>query len=102
MDKKDFLTTEALSKRFISPFDLVNYAIRLAENAIKTGRAMRVTSDSQNLAQELLLEIVHNRDTFEEVIDEVPEQEIAVTVETVAIVEKTKGKVKQSRAVAKA
>lgn len=102
MDKKDFLTTEGLSKRFVSPFDLVNYAIRLADNAIKTGRAMRVTSDSQNLAQELLLEILNNKDTFEEVIEEVPEQEIAVKVETVAIVEKTKGKGKQTRAVAKA
>lgn len=78
MDKKEFLTTEPISKRFRSPFDLVNYAIRLAANAISTGRPMRVRADTQNLSQHILLEILNNKDVFEEIdlsVDEEPMEE---------------------------
>ena len=46
-----------MTKKFKSSFDLVNYAIKLAENMIKTGRDARVKSDVQNRAMLILEEI---------------------------------------------
>lgn len=72
-DPQAFLTNEKVSKRFKSQFELVNYAIRLAANVIKTGRDPRVRTESQNRALQALAEIVADVDH----IDEIPEEKHA-------------------------
>lgn len=69
MDKKlkIHLTNENVTKKFKSGFDLVNYAIRLAENMIKTGRDARVKSEIQNRAMLILEEIHEGKDQFDEI-----------------------------------
>src|SRR5690349_5162878 len=67
MDLKDFLTNEKLAKKFKSQFELVNYAIKLAENMIRTGRDTRVKTDLQNRAMQILAEIANNKDQFDEI-----------------------------------
>ena len=67
MDLKEYLTNEKVSKKFGSQFDLVNYAIRLAENMIVTGRDSRVKTDSQNRALQILSEILNNKDKLDDV-----------------------------------
>ncbi len=69
MDKKSkaSFTNEALAKKFKSNFELVNYAIQLAENMIKTGRDARVRSEVQNRAMLILEEINEGKDQFDEV-----------------------------------
>ena len=75
-DKKESfitsLTTEKIKTRFKSQFDLVGYAIRLAENMIRTGREPRVKDDVQNKAMLILAEISQGKDQFDEIV---PEQE---------------------------
>lgn len=68
MEKKESLTNEELSKRFKSQFDLVNYAIRLAENMIRTGRAARAEMESQNRTLQILGEIKLGKDHLDEII----------------------------------
>lgn len=68
MDLKDYITNEKVSKKFSSQFELVNYAIKLAANMIETGRDSRVKTDSQNRANQILCEILNNKDKFDEVI----------------------------------
>jgi hypothetical protein len=64
------LTNEQLAKKFNkSNFELVNYAIKLAENMIRTGRDARVKSDVQNRAMLVLEEIHEGKDHFDEIID---------------------------------
>jgi DNA-directed RNA polymerase subunit omega len=70
MDVKDFLTNEKVAKKFKNTFDLVNYAIRLAENMIKSGRDSRVRTDSQNRAMQILGEIINDKDEFDEILDQ--------------------------------
>src|SRR5271156_4038182 len=65
MEFKKFLTNEKISKKFTSQFELVNYAIRLAENMILSGRDARVKTDSQNHALQVIAEINCNKDQFE-------------------------------------
>lgn len=62
-----YFTNEMLSKKFNSNFVLVNHAIDLAKNMIKTGRDPRVKSDTQNLAMLILEEIQEGKDQFDEV-----------------------------------
>lgn len=70
MEKKGHsLTNEELAKKFKSNFELVSYAIRLADNMIKTGRDARVKSDVQNRAMLVLEEINAGKDQF----DQIPE-----------------------------
>ena len=70
MDKKQKinLTNEEMRKKFKSSFDLVNYAIMLADNMIKTGRDARVKSDTQNRAMLILEEIHEGKDQFDEIV----------------------------------
>ena len=68
MEFKEQLTNEKIRKKFASQFDLVNYAIRLAENMILTGRDPRVKTDSQNRSLQVLSEIVNDKDRFDEII----------------------------------
>ncbi|MEI8365665.1 MAG: hypothetical protein WCF65_04520 [Parachlamydiaceae bacterium] len=70
MDIKECLTNEKIRKKFVNQFDLVNYAIRLAENMIITGRDPRVKIDSQNRALQVLSEILNNKDKFDDVFVE--------------------------------
>jgi DNA-directed RNA polymerase subunit omega len=65
---KDPLTNEKIVKKFESQFDLVNYAIRLAENMIYSGRDSRVKIDCQNRALQILGEIALGKDIFDEII----------------------------------
>jgi hypothetical protein len=69
MDKKgkSHLTNEDMTKKFKSSFELVNYAIKLAENMIKTGRDARVKSEVQNRAMLILEEIYEGKDQFDEI-----------------------------------
>lgn len=69
MEKKGkvLLTNEEFRKKYKSTFDLVNYAIQLAENMIKTGRDTRVKSDIQNRAMLILEEIREGKDQFDEI-----------------------------------
>jgi hypothetical protein len=68
MDYKEQLTNEKISKRFISQFELVNYAIKLAENMIDTGRDPRVKVDTQNRSLQILCEILSNKDRMDEIV----------------------------------
>lgn len=76
------LTNEKLSKKFNSSFELVNYAIKLAENIVKTGRNSAVRTTVQNPAYWALLEIVENKDTFELQDEEEPKVEAKETKES--------------------
>lgn len=69
MEFKENLTNESLGNKFKSQFELVNYAIKLAENMIKTGRAPRVSVDIENTALQVVAEIAENRDVLEEIPD---------------------------------
>jgi hypothetical protein len=60
------LTNEELLKRFTNQFELVRYAIRLAENAIRSGREVDLDVDSKNLAFQILCEIVARKEQFQE------------------------------------
>jgi hypothetical protein len=62
------LTNEKIRKKFENQFDLVNYAIRLAENMILTGRDPRVKTDSYNRSLHVLSEIIHDKDRFDEIL----------------------------------
>ena len=64
---KDNLTNEDLGKKFKSQFELVNYAIKLAENMIKTGRGPRVKIEAQNTALQIVAEIAENADVMDEI-----------------------------------
>lgn len=66
---KDPLTNEKIIKKFESQFDLVNYAIRLAENMIHSGRDTRVRVDCQNRALQILGEIALGKDVFDEIVE---------------------------------
>lgn len=62
-DSKDHLTNETLGGKFKSQFMLVNYAIKLADNMIRSGRSPRVKkNDTQNPAALVLEEIVQGKD----------------------------------------
>lgn len=73
MEKKLHLTNELLAKKFKSNFELVNYAIQLAENMIRSGRDARVKSEIQNRAMLILEEIFEGKDSFDQIIEK-PEQ----------------------------
>jgi len=63
---KETLTNEQLLKRFKNQFELVRYAIQLAENTVRSGREPDVYTDSQNVAFQILAEIAANKETFTE------------------------------------
>lgn len=72
MENKDHITNETLGDKFKSQFDLVNYAIRLADNFIKSGRPPRIIKlEIQNPAALILEEIRQGKDQFENVLEEV-------------------------------
>lgn len=68
MDKEG-LTNEKLRKKFKSQFDLVGYAIKLADNMIMSGRGPRVRTETQNPAMQVLAEIAADKDQFDVIVD---------------------------------
>lgn len=67
---EDDLTNELLKSRFKNQFDLVNYAIKLADNLIKTGRPPRVKLAIENPALQVLAELEEGKDKLEEIHEE--------------------------------
>ncbi len=65
MESKEKLTNEKLRLRVKSQFELVNHAIKLAENMIRSGRDARVKMECQNRALQIIAEIDEGRDQFE-------------------------------------
>ncbi len=78
MDKRErgevkvHLTSEYLTSKFINQFDIVNHAIKLAENMILSGRGARVRIDviGMNPANIVLEEIAQGKDYLEEMLDD--------------------------------
>ncbi len=69
IDYKDQLTNEKLLTRFNNQFELVRYAIQLAENTIRSGRELDIWSESQNVSFLILAEIAANKEEFAQVPD---------------------------------
>lgn len=65
------LTNEKVRDKFKSQFELVNYAIKLAENMIRTGRGPRIKIETQNPALQILGEIAEGQDRLEPVVETV-------------------------------
>lgn len=70
MDIKEPLTNESIRKKFKSQFELVNYAIKLADQLIRSGRSSRVHIDNQNPAIIIIEEIEEGKDKLEDIIVE--------------------------------
>lgn len=70
MEKKEPLTNESLIRKFKSQFELVNYAIRLADQMIRSGRSPRVRLDNQNSSVIIIEEIHQGKDVLEDIIIE--------------------------------
>lgn len=70
MERHESLTNEKLSKKFVSQFDLVNFAIHVAKDMIKSGRETRARKDIQNRAQQILEEIEEDKVLLEDIDDE--------------------------------
>lgn len=66
MEHREYLTNEAISKRFDNQFDLVNYTIKLAAELVKSGRAPRVKIKTENPALQILEEVICGVDGIEE------------------------------------
>jgi len=64
---KDQKTNEQLKKRFSNNFELVNYAIDLAENMLASGRDPRVRIPIKNTAYVVLEEIAQEKDRMDEI-----------------------------------
>jgi hypothetical protein len=62
--REEKLTNEALSKRFTSTFELVNYAIKIAGDMIESGHGPRVNilEPELNIANAVLAEINEEKD----------------------------------------
>lgn len=69
------ITNEALRKKFKNQFELVSYAINLAENMIMTGRDPRVRIDTQNRAMQVLAEIFEGKDFLDPIVEQVKQEE---------------------------
>lgn len=67
LDYKDQLTNEELLKRFKNQFELVRYAIQLAENTVRSGREPEMGLESQNVAYQILAEIASHTEQFAEI-----------------------------------
>jgi hypothetical protein len=70
MDRHECLTNEKLSKKFVSQFDLVNFAVHVAKDMIKSGRETRARKDIQNRAQQILEEITEDKVLLNDIDDE--------------------------------
>lgn len=84
MEAKSRITNEEINRKFKNQFELVNYAIKLAENMLRTGRDPRIKSDTQNRALQILEEIITGKDQF----DELPIQPVAEVIVSTKIRER--------------
>lgn len=77
-EAKGHITNETLGGKFKSQFKLVNYAIKLAENMIHSGRAPRIKRiDIQNPAAIILEELIQGKDQLD-VIEEIKVEQTEV------------------------
>ena len=60
MEMKEPLTNEFIREKFNNQFELVNYAIKLSEQMIRRGM------ESENVAVDIIDDIVEGRDKFDE------------------------------------
>jgi|GEM_PF-1648927 len=67
---KKNLTNEKIKERFDNPFKMVNYAIELAGQLVRTGRGPRVKIDNQNPAVQVIAEISEGRDFLIDLADD--------------------------------
>jgi|ERR1700733_229349 len=93
-EHRNSLTSEEISKKFKNQFDFVNYAIKLAENMIETGRQPRGTSKTENPALWVLEEIISGKDKIEEL--PVPKPQVDGYYSTKIVCEKKIGKREES------
>jgi hypothetical protein len=72
MELDEFYTNEPLLEEYPSAFALVNHAIEIAKRRIRTGRVPDVYSENQNLAYEILDDILdhHEEEETEELVVE--------------------------------
>lgn len=63
---QELLTSEQLRKRFVSQFDLVSYAIDLAEVELKREQELSEGYEYVNCANKVLEDIVEGRDQVEQ------------------------------------
>jgi hypothetical protein len=91
MDYKDCLTNEQLLKRFKNQFELVRYAIKIAEHDIKSGKNAYALFDTDNVAFNVLSEIAAGQDSFVEEVEE-KEEEIEPVIEVAPKKSKSKAK----------
>lgn len=70
MSKHEHLTNERLRNMFENQFELVNYAIKLAEHFISSGKEPFANQNNQNLASKILRLIVSGKDRYREVQNE--------------------------------
>lgn len=75
MDVEENLTNEGIMKRRESTFDLVNYAIKVAENMIQSGREPMVRTHSQNVPMYVLAEIANHKEVFADIVERRPYNE---------------------------
>lgn len=73
------LTNEKISKRFKSQFDLVNHSIRLASHYIQAGIEPSPGS-ADNIVNDVLSDIEHGRDTYQDIDEDPSEEEEVVDV----------------------
>ena len=64
----ELLTNESIRKKFKSQFELVNYAIKLSEQMIHSGRAPMVDTESENTAVIIIDEINEGKDIYDEAL----------------------------------
>lgn len=86
---EDQLTNEKLRNKFTNQFELVSYAIKLAANMIKSGRAPRVKTETQNVSMNVLAEIAVGKDHLEEIVEH---DVIKTEKEAAAIISEVNGK----------
>ncbi len=103
---KDCFTNEILTRRFPSQFELVRYAIQIAQQAIHSGNLPNDQSGCQNLAYQVLSEIAENRDLTETGSKKAPRHEVILKEEIVEFensvdLEELKESKKEKRAKAK-
>lgn len=73
--RKETLTNEKLvADRFDSLFDLVNHAIGVAKDKIKSGRDTHIKTDIRNTAYQILREIEEGKDLLEVEEEEVGDE----------------------------
>lgn len=76
MDKHETLTNEFVRKKFKSQFELVNYAIKLTEQLIKSGRTPRGFSDNLNPAVIIIEEIEDGKDHLDPILPQEPKAQV--------------------------